>query len=37
MSKEIIISPTPEHVIQDGDVLVGIAFNERFDKQKEEQ
>lgn len=35
--KEIVISPTPEHILQEGDVLVGIAFNERFNKQQTEQ
>ena len=36
-NKEIVISPTPEYVIQEGDVLVGIAFNERFNQKRIEE
>lgn len=31
-NKEIVISPTPEHILEIGDVLVGIAYNEKFNK-----
>ena len=35
-TKNIVISPTPEHILQSGDVLVGIAYNEKFNKKHSE-
>ena len=32
-SKDIVISPLPNHILQSGDVLVGIAYNEKFNKK----
>ena len=32
-SKDIVISPVPEHTLQSGDILVGIAYNEKFNKK----
>ena len=32
-TKEIVISPLPEHTVKSGDVLVGIAYNEKFNKK----
>ena len=32
-SKDIVISPAPEHILQSGDILVGIAYNEKFNKK----
>lgn len=32
-TKDIVISPMPEHVIKSGDVLIGIALNEKFNKK----
>lgn len=32
-SKEIIISPTSDYILSRGDVLIGIAFNEKFNKK----
>ena len=31
--KDIVISPSPEHVLKKGDILVGIAYNEKFNKK----
>ena len=35
-TKDIVISPMPEHVIKSGDVLIGIARNEKFNKKHHE-
>ena len=35
-TKDIVISPMPEHVIKSGDVLIGIARNEKFNKKHSE-
>ena len=35
-TKDIVISPMPEHVIKSGDVLIGIALNEKFNKKHSE-
>ena len=32
-NENLVISPTPEHVIKKGDILVGIAYNEKFNKK----
>lgn len=32
-TKEIVISPLPEHILQNGDILVAIADNEKFNKK----
>ena len=32
-TKDIVIYPMPEHVIKSGDVLIGIALNEKFNKK----
>lgn len=32
-SKDIVISPLPEHKLEQGDILVGIAENEKFGKK----
>lgn len=31
--KDIVISPTPEHILQNGDILVGVADNQKFNKR----
>jgi len=31
-SKDIVISPLPEQIVKNGDILVGIAHNEKFHK-----
>lgn len=38
-SKDIVISPLPDHILGSGDILVGIAYNEKFNKRhsKEEE
>lgn len=33
VTKGIVISPLPEHVVKNGDVLIGIALNEKFNKK----
>ena len=35
--KKIVISPSPEYILQKGDILVGIAYNEKFNKQHTEE
>ena len=35
-TKGIVISPLPEHVVKSGDVLIGIALNEKFNKKHNE-
>ena len=35
-SKNIVISPLPEHIVKSGDILVGIALNEKFNKKHHE-
>lgn len=35
-SKNIVISPLPEHIVKSGDILVGIAYNEKFNKKHHE-
>ena len=35
-NKKIVISPLPEYVVKTGDILVGIAFNEKFNKKHHE-
>jgi len=35
-SKNIVISPLPEQVVKTGDILVGIALNEKFNKKHHE-
>lgn len=32
-NENLVISPTPEHILKKGDVLIGIAYNEKFDKK----
>ena len=32
-NKNIVISPMPEYVVKTGDILVGIAYNEKFNKK----
>ena len=32
--KDIVISPMPTHIIENGDVLIGIAHNEKFNKKR---
>ena len=32
-SKDIVISPSPDHILGSGDILVGIAYNEKFNKR----
>lgn len=32
-NKDIVISPLPEHIVNSGDILVGIALNEKFNKK----
>lgn len=32
-TKDVVISPLPEQIVKHGDVLVGIAFNEKFNKK----
>ena len=32
-SKDIVISPLPDHKLEQGDILVGIAENEKFGKK----
>ena len=32
-TKDLVISPLPEHTVKSGDILVGIAFNEKFNKK----
>jgi len=33
-NKKLVISPMPEHILQKGDILVGIAYNEKFNKNQ---
>lgn len=35
-TKGIVISPLPEHIVKSGDVLIGIALNEKFNKKHHE-
>ncbi len=35
-SKDIVISPLPEHIVKSEDILVGIAYNEKFNKKHAE-
>ena len=35
-NKNIVISPLPEYVVSTGDILVGIAYNEKFNKKHHE-
>ena len=35
-SKNIVISPLPEYIVKSGDILVGIALNEKFNKKHHE-
>ena len=35
-NKNIVISPLPEYVVRSGDILVGIAYNEKFHKKHHE-
>ena len=35
-NKKIVISPLPEHIVKSGDILVGIAVNEKFNKKHHE-
>ena len=35
-NKNIVISPLPEHIVNSGDILVGIAYNEKFNKKHHE-
>lgn len=32
-NRDVVISPLPEQIVKHGDVLVGIAFNEKFNKK----
>ena len=32
-TRDVVISPLPEQIVKSGDVLVGIAFNEKFNKK----
>lgn len=32
-TRDVVISPLPEQIVRHGDVLVGIAFNEKFNKK----
>lgn len=32
-AKDIVISPTPDHKLEEGDILVAIAKNEKFNKK----
>lgn len=32
-NKDIVISPLPEYIVNSGDILVGIALNEKFNKK----
>lgn len=36
-SKDIVISPMPEHILQSGDILVGIAYNKKFNKKHSQE
>lgn len=36
-SKDIVISPTPEHILESGDILVGIAYNKKFNKRHSQE
>ena len=31
---DIIISPAPDRILNDGDILIGIAYNEKFNKKQ---
>lgn len=35
-TKDIVISPAPEQIVKSGDILVGIALNEKFNKKQDE-
>lgn len=35
-TKDIVISPLPEQILRTGDVLIGIAYNEKFNKKHHE-
>lgn len=34
--KDIVISPVPEQIVRSGDILVGIALNDKFNKKRGE-
>ena len=36
-TKDIVISPLPEQVLRNGDILIGIAYNEKFNKKHTEE
>ena len=36
-NKKLVISPTQDHILQKGDILVGIAYNEKFNKKHNEE
>lgn len=36
-TKDLVISPLPEHTVKSGDILVGIAFNEKFNKKRSKE
>ena len=36
-TKDLVISPLPEHTVKSGDILVGIAFNEKFNKKRNKE
>lgn len=36
-NKDIVISPMPEHILNHGDILVGIAYNEKFNKRHSQE
>lgn len=36
-TKDIVISPLPEHTVKSGDILVGIALNEKFNKKRSKE
>ena len=33
-NEDLVISPTPQHVLKKGDILIGIAENEKFNKKQ---
>lgn len=36
-TKDIVISPLPDQVLRTGDILIGIAYNEKFNKKHDEE
>lgn len=34
---DIVISPAPDRVLSNGDILIGIAYNEKFNKKQDEE